>query len=292
MFSDRDSTLLVFLMISGGATQLFGLPSFLPVWLNDALSTMFMFLMIASFSLFVISQFHQNTRNNQSVIVCGLNVGPWFTIIVKHIFPILFVVAVLSFTTGAWLSPAEIKIALQQTPDHKAIVKATKPIEIDKDVGTSQVKVERVPRALPKNNIRIPVTPTPTPHRVFTPRTPKELMDIAEKKTRRDAMKHGGTWIHVEGPVFDISEPAMAYFAITKGSYIRVEVAIESPPHYLIPRKVNLYVKTNLWKKQVDKIERGDWLVATGIVHQVYKMNVDVIDGEIISVSGSDSRKK
>ena len=158
------------------------------------------------------------------------------------------------------------------------------------------MKVERVPRVLPKNNVKTTETPTPIPHRVFTPRTPKELMDIAEKKTRRDAMKHKGTWIHVKGPVLDISEPAMAYFDITditkRSSYIRVEVKIESPPHFLIPRNVNLYLKTNLWKKQVDKIERGDWLEAIGTVHQVYKINMDVIDGEIISVSGPNSRSK
>lgn len=262
-----------------------GPPSYLPEWLSDALSTMFLTLIIASLGLLIILQYHQNSAKNPGIV-------PWLTLIVNKMYAILISFAVLAFIAGAWLSPAETEITSQQKLDHKAIVKAPKPIGINKDVGTSQVKVERVPRVLPKNNVKTTEAPTPTPHRIFTPRTPKELIEIAVKNTRRDAMKHKGTWIRVQGPVFDIHEAARDYFDDIGGFYIKVEVAIESPPHFIIPKRVMMFFKADLWEKQVEKIERGDWLVATGIVHDIYKMNMEVINGEIVSVSGPGKRKK
>ena len=288
MFSNRHSILLALLMICAWAIQTFGLPSFSPNWLNDALATMFLFLGIVSFCLLIILPLYQNQVNTQGVVIGGLDVSPLLTIIDKHMYPILFGVAVLAFVTGAWLSPVEVEITSQKTPNHKTIVKVSDPVEIDKDDETPQVEVKSAPRTPPTNIVRTPEASTP---RVFTPRTPKELINMAEKETRRDAMKHKGTWIHVEGPVLDISEAARGLFNINE-FYIKLEVKIESPPHYLIPRRVNLYVKADTWEKQVDKIERGDWLVARGIVYQVYKLNMDVIDGEIISVSGPSKGRK
>ena len=128
--------------------------------------------------------------------------------------------------------------------------------------------------------------------RVFTPRTPKELMDIARRETKRDAMRHKDDWIHVEGPVFDITEEVKRSFGTPGKTYIEVKVAIGPPPHDSISGKVRLYLEAEQWKPQVDKIERGDWLSAIGIVHSVYAVNMDVINGEIISVSGPDGERK
>ena len=288
MFSNLDPKLLVLVMTSGGATQLFGLPSFLPVRLNDALSTMFLFLVIASCCLLIISRFHQNPSNNQS------GFSPWISSIVNHIYVILIAVAVLGLATGAFFSPTKEDSISQQTPDQKIVVKAPEPVKIHKDAKTSQIKIDRIPRKPPKNNAIKPETSTPTPHRVFTPRTPKELMDIAEMETERDAMKHKGTWINVEGPVLDIGEAAVPYFSsFKKGeSYIKIEVAIGPPTHRIYLKSINLYVKNDQWKEQVDKIRRGDWISAVAIVHRVYKGRIDVIDGDIVSVSGPDRRRK
>ena len=113
-------------------------------------------------------------------------------------------------------------------------------------------------------------------------------MNIAKTETKRDAMRHKGAWIHVEGTVFDVSEVMRRSFGTTTWkSYIELKVAVGPPPYDVVFEEVELYVEAERWKLQVDKIERGDWLVAIGTVHNIYKWTVKVINGEIISVSGS-----
>ena len=241
-------------MTSGGA-QIFGLPSFLPVILNDALSTMFLFLVIASLGSLLISHFNQNLNN-------------------KYIYSSLVLVAVLGFFTGALFSQTN-----GQTLGENVVSKTPESVK------------DNVPRITPKNHISTSKSST---QRVFTPRTPKELMDIAETETERDAMKHKGTWINVEGSVVDIGEASVPIFSLLKKReyYIKIEVGIGPPPQKLFQKKIYLYLKNDKWKKQIDKIRRGDWIVAAAIVHRVSQRRIEVIDGEIISVYGPDKGRK
>ena len=116
-------------------------------------------------------------------------------------------------------------------------------------------------------------------------------MDIVIEETKRDAFHHVGTWIHVEGPVLDISEARGPAFEITK-PYIVVEVIAGSRPDNAFPQTVKLHVDAATWRPQVDKIERGDWLVAVGTVRNIHKLSMSVINGEIISVSGSGENER
>ena len=124
--------------------------------------------------------------------------------------------------------------------------------------------------------------------RVFTPRTPKELIDIVRTKTKRDAMRHKGSWIHVEGTVQDISEIQKPIFRHTPNPYIEIEVVVGWLHNNRLSQTVTLHVDADKWKSQVDKIEREDRLVAIGTVHSITILSMDVLNGEIISVSGSD----
>ena len=147
--------------------------------------------------------------------------------------------------------------------------------------------VPAAPATPPKKDIS--TTTGVAQDRVFTPRTPRELMDIAINQTRRDAMEHKGSWIRVEGPILDISEVMKRYFGgDTRHKYIKIKIGIEPPPDYPFPREVDLYVSADRWQSQVARIERDDWLVADGVVEYVHKIRMEVIDGEIISVSGED----
>ena len=116
-------------------------------------------------------------------------------------------------------------------------------------------------------------------------------MDIVIEKTTRDAIRHVGTWIHVEGPVLDIREVRGLAFEITK-PYIVVEVIAGSLLDNAFHQTVKLHVDAATWRPQVDKIERGDWLVAVGTVRDIHKLSMSVINGEIISVSGSGEKKR
>lgn len=262
MSSNHDQKLLFLVMGSSGAMHILGPPSFSPEWLNDALSTMFLFLILISLGLLGVLHFHKNSK------------------IAKQVYPILIVVAVLGFATGAFLSS-------QYTPENKIVLKATDPVKIDKVAKTPPPQ---------KNKVKTPTATKPTPQRVFTPRTPKELMDIAETETERDANKHKGAWVNIEGPVLDIGETSVPSFSLLKKGeyYIRIEVGSNPSPHKLFPNKkrINLYLKNKQWKGQVDKIRRGDWISAIAIVRRVSKMRIDVIDGEIVSVSGPSKGRK
>ena len=132
--------------------------------------------------------------------------------------------------------------------------------------------------------------PIPSPH---TPRTPYELMEMVKTKTRRDAMEHKGYWIRVEGSVQDISEVKEGHLLSTMlNDFIVLDVAVGPLPHDKYSPKVRLNVKADQWKRQVDTIERGDWLVANGVMEHVSKYTMEVLDAEILSVSGPDGRRR
>ena len=178
---------------------------------------------------------------------------------------------------------------------------ATRP-QVDSD-GTSQqtlqherttstpVKVEEPPPPLPDRADTNQIDDKPIA-RPQTPRTPYELIEMARTKTRRDAMEHKGYRIHVEGSVLDISEVQKGVLRALPYDFIEIEVAVGPPPHKKFSPTVRLAVEADHWKQQVDTIERGDWLVANGVVEYVGKGWMHVFNGKIISVSGGDRSRK
>ena len=126
--------------------------------------------------------------------------------------------------------------------------------------------------------------------RIFTPRTPKELMDMAVTQTSRDAMRNKGVWIRVEGTVLDISPDRLVTF--DENRHIEVTVGVGSQTHNRFSQTVELHLNADRWRRQVNKLGRGDWLLANGTVYYVYETFIIVINGEIISVSGSDPKNQ
>ena len=202
--------------------------------------------------------------------------------IIKYDYGILLGTAVLAFGMGALLSQTESDDSAKRIP---------LPVDNHRNAATTRVDPKATPRQKPDHKI-IANIPDKLKTRVFTPRTPKELINIARTKTKRDALRHKGAWIHVEGTVFDISEVTRRFFNTTPKPYIELKVAIGPPPYDAVPEEVELYVEAERWKPQVDKIERGDWLVAIGTVHNISRWTVWVINGEIISVSGLDRKSR
>ena len=127
--------------------------------------------------------------------------------------------------------------------------------------------------------------------RIFTPRTTKELMDMAITQTRRDAMRNKGVWIRVEGTVLDISPDRLVRFD-PENRHIEVTVGVGSQPHNEFSQTVELHLNADRWRRQVNKLGRGDWLVANGTVYHVLKTFIVVINGEIISVLGKVSKNQ
>ena len=164
--------------------------------------------------------------------------------------------------------------------------------DADKHVPSVATKIEESPLLLPDRaeTDHLSDKPIPSPH---TPRTPYELMEMVETKTRRDAMEHKGYWIRVEGSVQDISEVQEGGSSRhMTNEFIMLDVAVGPLPHNKFTSIVFLLVDADQWKQQVDTIERGDWLVANGVVEQVSENSMIVIDGEILSVSGPDGRRR
>ena len=240
--------------------QIFGPPSFFPEWLNDGISSASVAVLVLAVSFLILLILNQRA------------------IIIKYGYIALFGVAVLAFAMGVFFSETESDDLAKRAP---------LPVDSHRNTTTTQVDLKLTPRQKPDHKIIVNI-PDKLKTRVFTPRTPKELMNIAKTETKRDAMRHKGAWIHVEGTVFDVSEVMSRSFGTTTWkSYIELKVAVGPPPYDVVFEEVELYVEAERWKLQVDKIERGDWLMAIGTVHNIYKWTVMVINGEIISVSGS-----
>ena len=92
--------------------------------------------------------------------------------------------------------------------------------------------------------------------------------------------------------MLNISETKDVWSDITKKPYIEMEVEVGLVPNSTAPRTAELYFEADRWKPQIDKIERGDWLVADGTVHNIHKFSMSVANAEIISISGSDVNKQ
>lgn len=114
-------------------------------------------------------------------------------------------------------------------------------------------------------------------------------MDIAANQTIRDAMRHKGAWIRIEGVVRDVSEIRNKKFDDGEWTpHIQIKLEADPPPHDPFSRVVELYVDAAKWEQQVARIERGDWLVAEGAVDDIYKLWLVASNGVIISVSGTN----
>ena len=303
MSVNRHSILWGSILSGAGVMQIFGPPSFFPDWLNNAISLTAVVLIIAAVIMLVVSQLHQRTETNQNDIILGFNIGRWLTLIINYEVVILFCTSILAFFVGASISPSkpntvvsdiplqtthlDNELMSQHTPDHPAIAKEPSSINIDKKVTTAPVEEVAASSPLP-DQVNIDNTSHIPTRRIFTPRTPMELMDIAATETTRDAARYKGSWIHVEGTVLNISEIRNFPPVLGKKPYIEVEVEVGTSLNSSYPRRVQLYFDADSWKLQVDKIERGDSLVANGTVEHVHELFMFVINAEIISVSGPD----
>lgn len=283
-----------------------GLPFFIPTGIKETISTV-AFSMVVACLLMVFLHVLASSFGREACVGLPAHFVDhqilWFSILsVIIIFGLMVIFKPWSQPSPAAISsshttisretvPIELEAKPRQTPDHRVVVKPPNLVDVAKDNITPPLKAEDSSPS-PSNHEVIVDAPHKPKTRVFTPRTPKELMDMAITKTKRDAMRHKGAWIHVEGTVLNISEVQAPRFDITKKRYIEIEVEVGSLPNNRFPQTVKLYVDSDEWKPQVDKIERGDHLVAIGIVHNIYKLFVEVNNGEIVSVSGPDGDRR
>ena len=277
MTLNRQSILWWVIPVCWGLIQAFGPPSFFPKWLNNGISSASVVIIVVALVMLLIP--NQPARTNRKFMIFGFDVSHW---IIKYDYRILLGTAFLAFTMGVFLSQTESDDSAKPTP---------LPVDSHRNVATTRVDPNATPGQNPDHKV-IVNTPEKSKTRIFTPRTPKELINIARTKTKRDALRHKGAWIHVEGTVFDISEVTRYFSNTTPKPYIELKVAIGPPPYDVAFEEVKLYVESERWKLQVDKIERDDWLVAIGTVDNISRWTVWVINGEIISVSGLDRKSR
>lgn len=314
MILDRRSIVLFSMIFGGAILQVMGMPTFSPSWLNDGLATAGIALIVVSFLLLVIQPTRVDTSTNNDVVHSWFNASYLRTLAIDYTYHIIGVSFATAFLVGIGLSssqsqdhtkqvPLSREVESQATTDRKTIVKTPEARDVDRNAATAPIQVEKKSLPLPSQSGEANTSDAQI-IRVFTPRTPTELMDIVATKTKRDAMIHKGAWVHIEGTVRDISE-VLNYKHYSKNPFIIVEVevgsSIESPkvpipkflkPEFTIPLIVDLYVDADKWKPQVDKMERGDWMEAKGEVSEVYEYSLRAINGEITSVSGNDGNMR
>ena len=255
MIVDRHSALWSLIFFAAVAAQIVELPP-IPEWLNNAIFLASFIIIIVAASMLGILQLHQRATNNQDVVIFGDKVSGHLARIVNYQYKILFVSAVVAFTAGAFIFPPK-----------------------SNDLGKHMPVLEDGM-----------LSPPSDPTSVVIPLTPARLFEIARTQTRRDAMSHKGSLIHFQGTVLDISE-VKERWSEADASYklvIGIEVAIGSLSH----DRVAMFVEADRWKPQVNKIERGDWIVANGVVDHVTSSLIGLINGEIISVSRVDGNRK
>ena len=235
----------------------------IPEWLNNAIFLASLIIIIEAISMLGILQLHQRATNN------GYKVSGHLARIVNYQYKIFFVSAVIAFIAGAFLFP----------PKSNDLGKHM-PVLVDNHRDTAIASVEEDSMLSPPSD----------PTSVVIPLTPARLFEIARTQTRRDAMSHKGSLIHFQGTVLDISE-VREHWSDADASLkpvIGIKVAIGSLPH----DQVAMFVEADRWKSQVDKIQRGDWLVANGVVDHVTSSLIRLINGEIISVSRVDGNRR
>ena len=193
---------------------------------------------------------------------------------------ILSVILLVTIITS-WMSDNHSTI--EQAPPTQ--MRPEQPVN-EKSVGEKSV-VEKPVTGIEKQELESEAASV-TPDRIFTPRSPAELMDIAAHQTMRDAIRHKDSWINVEGTVLDISDVVSRRFDDERYDYIELKIEVDKVFNGTTPRVVNFYVRADIWRSQVDKIERGDWLNGAGTVYEIGKLRMYAIDGEIISVSGTN----
>ena len=256
--------------------EIFKPPQFIPEWLNDALFMGCLSIAVVSVCILITLKCIRNRMPPQGFVILGLELSDWPARIFNYRYKIFIVITAVAFISGALLSlifSSRSDVLAEHTP-----ISATK---FDDEVVSEQTLDQQA-------IVKTPVSPAT---RVFTPRTPMELMDIAATKTARDAAKHKGTWIHVEGTVQNISEIRNFRPTLEK-PYIKVEVKVGGLPSSSSHRTVYLYFDAEIWKLQLDKIERSDSLVANGTVEHVGEGFMFVRNAEIISVSGPERNRR
>ena len=273
MGADRSSVLWVLILLGGGVMQIVNLP--MPVWLNDGLAYSSMTLVALALIMMGILEIHRH----ENVQILGLNIGgQWVTHTVKNQYTILVVAAVITFVVGAYTLPSKSNDLTNHT---SLAVDASNHIPVVQP--TVQPKEKTITNQPSEIEVIVKTSDKPTSP-VLTPRTPKELMDLVITQTKRDAMHHQGSLIRVEGTILDISEVQPW---ISKNSTVAVTVVVGfTSGDYKIPQKVNLVFDAERWKTQVDKLARGDKLVANGVVENIWKIQMEVTNARIISVSG------
>ena len=263
MDADRSSVWWFLILGCGGIVQIVELPP-IPAWLNNGLFLSSIALIGLAVSMLVILRINQ--REDIKFV----------SYIVKNQYAILIVFAAGFFVAGAVIFPS----------NHEDLTNHTSSTVIEK--GTSPEK-KFIPHQTPSQEASVETGEMPDT-RVFTPRTPKELMDMVATQTKRDAMHHKDAWIRVVGTVSDISE--VKEFGYRGIPYIEVTVEIDLKTKNQRPQWVTLDFDAERWKSHIDKIERGDRLTADGTVYNVYDIMLRLRNAEIISVSGPDGNKR
>ena len=273
MIVDRHSaSWLVFVPIGVAMIETLYVLEITPKWLIDLLFVLCWVLVAGSVLMFGVSILNRHLMTTgQSASIFGLRVGGWLPLILNYEFKILsmltslVLIVVILIPLSLLISPSEP----ESIDNHRNT--AISPVEVD---GTVSPLSDRT-------NVVIPLTPT-------------RLFEIARTQTTRDAMSYKGTVINLQGTVLNISEVGERWFeadALRK-SVIGIDVAIGSLPHDRGSDKVHMFVEADRWKPQVDKIKRGDRIVASGVVDHVSISLIGLINGEIISVSRPDGNRR
>lgn len=127
---------------------------------------------------------------------------------------------------------------------------------------------------------------------IFTSLTPQILMEMMETNVREAAFSQVGLQVHVRGKVYRIdisSRMPLKQPPVAPKFSILVEVVVGWDHEDYPEKTVYLYVDSTNEKetRKFVRLKEGHHIVATGIIQEIERDSMTVIDGRIVSVKRS-----
>ena len=147
------------------------------------------------------------------------------------------------------------------------------------DYVNSEANEEPGPKAQ-LTPVPLPVQPISPPlvnqQRIFSRRTPEELVGLCEGQTEWEATErakpHIGKWLQIEGPVGDISAPrSSGHIAVT----IRLSDDYSRPSLFL-------WFDEKRWHDHLRALSVGDLITAVGKIDNITSTSVTLEDCELV----------
>ena len=124
-----------------------------------------------------------------------------------------------------------------------------------------------------------------TPDRIYTPRTPSEIVNVFRDRTDMEAEKsvqaHIGKWLRVEGVINNVYESAFPD-QITVSVNVSVNMEIEPA--------IFLEFGKERWIGILETITPGDGIVAEGRIVAIERIWVRLKDCDVIDVRGKNNQ--